>query len=184
MIGYARVSTDEQNLDLQHDALRAAGCRQIFEDQGVSGKEQKRAGLDAALAALRPGDVLVVWRLDRLGRSLVHLVSLIDGLAARGIGFRSLNESFDAGSSGGRLIFHLMAALAEFERVLIGERTRAGLAAARARGSRLGRPPRFSEKEREAALRSVRRGRSVADAAKAHGMHPRTLYRIIEAAGA
>ena len=122
LIGYARVSTDEQNLDLQHDALGSAGCASVFEDRGISGAQHSRPGLDAALAVLEPGDTLVVWRLDRLGRSLVHLVCLIEDLAARGIGVRSLTESFDAGSSGGRLIFHLMAALAEFERELIGER--------------------------------------------------------------
>nr|WP_295463827.1 recombinase family protein [Mesorhizobium sp.] len=182
LIGYARVSTDEQNLDLQRDALRQAGCRQLFEDHGVSGKERSRPGLDAAIDALAPGDVLVVWRLDRLGRSLVHMIGLIDELAARGIGFRSLTESFDAGSSGGRLVFHLMAALAEFERALISERTRAGLAAARARGKRLGRPPSVTDKQRAAALRSVRSGRTVREVAKAHGMHQRTLYRIVAAA--
>ena len=183
MIGYARVSTDEQNLNLQYDTLRNAGCGRIFEDRGISGAQRTRPGLDAALATLVSGDMLVVWRLDRLGRSLVHLVGLIDDLAARGIGVRSLTESFDAGSSGGRLIFHLMAALAEFERELIAERTRAGLAAARARGIRLGRPPRFSDNERGAALRSVQAGLPVREVAKAHGMHPRTLYRIIRTAG-
>jgi DNA invertase Pin-like site-specific DNA recombinase len=181
LIGYARVSTDDQNLALQRDALRGAGCGQLFEYQGVSGKERTRPGLDAALDELAPGDVLVVWRLDRLGRSIAHLLALIDDLAARGIGFRSLSESFNARTSGGRLVFHLMAALAEFERALIGERTRAGLAAARARGRRLGRPPRHTENQKRAALRSVRNGRSVKEVAKSHGMHPRTLYRIIAA---
>ena len=183
LIGYARVSTDDQNLALQRDALRGAGCGQLFEDQGVSGRERTRPGLDAALEKLAPGDVLVVWRLDRLGRSLTDLIDLIDDLAARGVGFQSLSESFDARTSGGRLVFHLMAALAEFERALIGERTRAGLAAARARGRRLGRPPRHTENQRAAALRSVRDGRSVEEVAKALGMHPRTLYRVIAASG-
>lgn len=182
LIGYVRVSTDEQNLDLQRDALRQIGCRQIFEDRGVSGKERSRPGLDAAIEALAAGDVLVVWRLDRLGRSLAHMIALIDELAARGIGFRSLTESFDAGSSGGRLVFHLMAALAEFERALISERTRAGLAAARSRGKRLGRPPSTTDKQRAAALRSVRSGRTVREVAEAHGMHQRTLYRIVATA--
>lgn len=182
LIGYARVSTDEQNLGLQQDALRAASCDCIFEDSGVSGTQWTRRGLDAALAALAPGDTLVVWRLDRLGRSLVQIVSLIEDLASSGIGFRSLTESFEASSPGGRLTLHLMAALAEFERTVIAERTRAGLAAARARGRRLGRPPRFDAKEREVALRSVQCGWSVKEAARQHGMHPRTLYRIIAAA--
>lgn len=182
MIGYARVSTDDQNLGLQQDALCKAGCGRIFEDQGASGAVRARPGLDAAINALVAGDVLVVWRLDRLGRSLAHLISVIDDLAARGIGFRSLTESFDARSSSGRLVFHMMAALAEFERELIAERTCAGLEAARARGKRLGRPPGFSFREREDALVSVRRGRPVLEVAHAHGMHPRTLYRIIAAA--
>lgn len=183
LIGYCRVLTDDQNLALQRDALREAGCGQLFEDQGVSGKERVRPGLDAALSILESGDVLVVWRLDRLGRSLVHMLALIDDLSARGIGFRSLSECFDASSSGGRLVFHLMAALAEFERALIGERTRAGLAAARARGRRLGRPPRYTDKQRRDALRSIRLGCPVKEVAKIHGIHQRTLYRIVASAG-
>jgi DNA invertase Pin-like site-specific DNA recombinase len=183
LIGYARVSTDEQNLGLQQDALQTAGCHRVYEDHGLSGTSRSRPGLDAALAGLRSGDVLVVWRLDRLGRSLSHLIGLIDDLAARGIGFRSLTESFDTVSSGGRLVFHVMAALAEFERSLIAERTRAGLAAARVRGRRLGRPPLHTAAQRRAAVLSVRRGRPVQEAARLHGMHPRTLYRIIRAAG-
>jgi DNA invertase Pin-like site-specific DNA recombinase len=182
LIGYARVSTDDQNLALQQDALRVAACDCIFEDHGVSGVEWTRPGLDAALANLKAGDTLVVWRLDRLGRSLVQMVGLIEGLSARGIGVRSLTESFDASSSGGKLLFHLIAALAEFERTLIAERTRAGLAAARARGVKLGRPPHLSARVREAAIRLVRSGRPVKEVAQAHGMHPRTLYRILEAA--
>ncbi|CAN7522790.1 recombinase family protein [Rhizobium sp. LjRoot254] len=182
MIGYARVSTDDQNLALQQDALRAAACDRIFEDSGVSGTEWTRPGLDAALATLRAGDTLVVWRFDRLGRSLVQLVGLIEDLSERGIGVRSLTESFDASSSGGKLLFHLIAALAEFERTLIAERTRAGLAAARARGVKLGRPPRFNASERDEVLRSVRSGSPVKEVARAHGMHPRMVYRIVEAA--
>lgn len=182
LIGYARVSTDEQNLALQQDALRQASCVRVFEDRGVSGTEWTRPGLDAALRALSPGDVLVVWRLDRLGRSLFQLLRLIEDLSARDIGVRSLTENFDAGSPGGRLIFHLMAALAEFERSLIAERTRAGLAAARARGRRLGRPPSFADKQKKAALRSIRAGRPVHEVARNHGIHPRTLYRLMRAA--
>lgn len=139
LIGYARVSTDDQNLDLQRDALKAAGCERVFEDQGVSGTLRERPGLDAALAAFAPGDMLVVWKLDRLGRSLPHLVETLAALGKQGVGFRSLSEAIDTGSAGGRLVFHLMAALAEFERALIVERTTAGIKAAKARGVKMGR---------------------------------------------
>jgi DNA invertase Pin-like site-specific DNA recombinase len=138
-IGYARVSTSEQKLDLQLDALRAAGCERLFTDT-VSGAKAARPGLEQALAACQTGDVLVVWKLDRLGRSLPHLVQTVRALGDRGAGFQSLRESIDTISSGGRLVFHLFAALAEFERDLIRERTHAGLAAARARGRKGGRP--------------------------------------------
>src|ERR671917_2418146 len=138
-IGYARVSTEEQTLNLQLDALHAAGCEQIFTDW-VSGARAERPGLANALGHLREGDTLVVWRLDRLGRSLPHLIETVTALAARGVGFRSLTESIDTTHSGGKLIFHIFGALAEFERDLIRERTRAGLAAARARGRNGCRP--------------------------------------------
>ncbi|WBO58473.1 recombinase family protein [Acidocella sp. MX-AZ03] len=139
-IGYARVSTDEQNLSLQIDALKAVGCEKIFSDQGISGSLASRPNLNRALRTLRPGDKLVVWRLDRLGRSLVNLIQLLDQLGEKGVRFHSLNENIDTTSSGGRLVFHMMAALAEFERTLISERTRAGMAAARAKGKHVGRP--------------------------------------------
>ncbi|MFQ5433459.1 MAG: recombinase family protein [Anaerolineae bacterium] len=145
-IGYARVSTYEQNLSLQTDALEEAGCDKLFHDQ-VSGAKTKRLGLDEALDYLREGDVLVVWRLDRLGRSLPHLIETINLLEERGIGFRSLQESIDTMTSGGRLIFHIFGALAEFERNLIRERTQAGLAAARARGRTGGRPKSLDAKK-------------------------------------
>src|ERR671917_1025350 len=138
-IGYARVSTEEQTLNLQLDALKAAGCEQIFTDR-VSGARAERPGLTNALGHLRDGDTLVVWRLDRLGRSLPHLIETVTALAARGVGFKSLTESIDTTSSGGKLIFHIFGALAEFERDLIRERTHAGLTAARARGKVGGRP--------------------------------------------
>lgn len=147
-IGYARVSTDEQNLALQTDALEKAGCEKVFQDQ-VSGAKPKRPGLDEAFSYLRPGDVLVVWRLDRLGRSLKHLIETVNLLEEKGIGFQSLQESIDATTSGGKLIFHIFGALAEFERNLIQERTRAGLAAARTRGRKGGRPKSLDEKKRE-----------------------------------
>lgn len=139
LIGYARVSTDEQNPALQFDALTRAGCARIFTDS-ASGALLNRPELDKALARLKPGDTLVTWKLDRLGRSLAHLISLVAQLEARGIAFCSLSEAIDTGTPSGRLLFHVMGALAEFERALISERTRAGMAAARARGSVIGRP--------------------------------------------
>src|SRR6266508_2032977 len=142
-IGYARVSTGEQTLDLQRDALTAAGCDRICTDT-ASGARAERPGLTEALDHLRAGDTLVVWRLDRLGRSLRHLIETITALEQRGIGFKSLTESIDTTSSGGKLIFHIFGALAEFERELIRERTRAGLAAARARGRLGGRPKKLA----------------------------------------
>jgi DNA invertase Pin-like site-specific DNA recombinase len=138
-IGYARVSTQEQTLDLQKDALLKAGCDRVFEDT-MSGAKAERPGLQEALDFIREGDVLVVWKLDRLGRSLKNLIELVTDLDTRGIGFRSVTESIDTTTSGGRLIFHIFGALAEFERSLIRERTQAGLAASRARGRRGGRP--------------------------------------------
>jgi DNA invertase Pin-like site-specific DNA recombinase len=139
-IGYARVSTDEQTLDLQLDALHKAGCEQVHRDI-ASGAKTERPGLADALGHLRKGDTLVVWRLDRLGRSLRHLIDTLTDLDTRGIGFKSLTESIDTTTPGGKLIFHIFGALAEFERDLIRERTNAGLAAARARGHKGGRPP-------------------------------------------
>ena len=139
LIGYARVSTDDQIFALQEDALKKAGCKRIFYDK-MSGAKAKRPGLEEALNYLRDEeDVLVVWRLDRLGRSLPHLIEIMSRLEERGIGFQSIQESIDTTTSGGRLIFHIFGALAEFERNLIRERTRAGLAAARARGMMGGR---------------------------------------------
>ncbi len=137
-IGYARVSTEEQTLHLQRDALQAASCDRLFTDT-ASGANAERPGLTEALDHLRAGDTLVVWRLDRLGRSLKHLIETVAQLAERGIGFKSLTEQIDTTTSGGKLIFHVFGALAEFERDVIRERTRAGLSAARARGRRRSR---------------------------------------------
>src|SRR5258708_2529037 len=111
-IGYARVSTDDQNMSLQLDALRAAGCEKVFEDAGISGAQESRPGLDLALAALQPGDTLTVWRLDRLGRTLPHLITTVHDLGSRGIGFRSITEAIDTTTAGGELLFHIMGALA------------------------------------------------------------------------
>src|SRR3954449_1582077 len=138
-IGYARVSTGEQTLDLQLDALTKAGCGKIYQET-ASGAKAERPVLQDVLGYLRPGDTLVVWRLDRLGRSLKHLIETVSLLAERGIGLKSLTEQIDTGTSGGKLIFHIFGALAEFERNLIRERTNAGLIAARARGKKGGRP--------------------------------------------
>ncbi|HEY9657179.1 MAG TPA: recombinase family protein [Allocoleopsis sp.] len=148
LIGYERVSTDDQNLALQHDALLSAGCDKIFSDK-MSGAKADRPGLKQAFAFARKGDTLVVWRLDRLGRSLKDLIALIEELESRKIGFRSLQENIDTTTSGGKLIFHLFGALAEFERNLIRERTYAGLAAARARGRKGGRRQKLTPQEIE-----------------------------------
>ncbi len=139
LIGYGRISTSEQTTDLQTDALTAAGCDRIFTDQ-ISGSSVSRPGLDQALDFLRLGDTLVVWRLDRLGRSLRHLIDVVNDLSERGIAFRSLTEQIDTGSNGGKLVFHIFGALAEFERGIIRERVNAGLDAARRRGRIGGRP--------------------------------------------
>ena len=147
-VGYARVSTTEQDLSLQLDALKDAGCEKIHEDR-ISGAKTDRPGLQEALAYLRKGDTLVVWRLDRLGRSLKHLIETVNDLEERGIGFQSLQEAIDTTTSSGRLVFHIFGALAEFERNLIRERTQAGLAAARARGRKGGRPKSLDAKKTE-----------------------------------
>ena len=138
-IGYARVSTQDQTLDLQKDALEKLGCAKIFTDT-ASGAKTERQGLEEALEYVREGDTLVVWRLDRLGRSLKHLIETITELNSRNIGFKSLTENIDTTTSGGKLVFHIFGALAEFERDIIRERTNAGLQAARARGRKGGRP--------------------------------------------
>lgn len=146
LIGYARVSTGEQTIDLQKDALEKAGCERVFADT-VSGSTTARPGLTEALGFVRTGDTLAVWRLDRLGRSLRHLIDTVSDLQKRAVGFRSLTEALDTTSAGGKLVFHIFGALAEFERDLIRERTSAGLAAARARGRQGGRPAALAFKD-------------------------------------
>jgi DNA invertase Pin-like site-specific DNA recombinase len=146
LIGYARVSTHEQTLNLQQDALTKAGCNKIFTDT-ASGAKAERKRLEEALTYVRKGDTLVVWRLDRLGRSLPHLITTLTGLEEQGIGFKSLTENIDTTTSGGKLIFHIFGALAEFERNLISERTTAGLTAARARGRIGGRPKALTPRQ-------------------------------------
>lgn len=142
-IGYARVSTIQQDTSLQMDALKAAGCERIYEEKG-SGTSRARPELEKCLQTLRSGDTLTVWRLDRLGRSLKDLVAIVSELEAQEVGFKSLTESIDTTSAGGKLIFHIFGGLAEFERSLIQERTKAGLAAARARGRKGGRKPKMT----------------------------------------
>ncbi len=145
-IGYARVSTADQYLRMQEDALKGSGCEEIFTDV-ASGTKSQRPGLDKALEYVREGDTLVVWKLDRLGRSIQHLIQLMTSLNEKKIGFKSLQESIDTPTSGGKLIFHMFSALAEFERDLIQERTQAGLKAARARGKMGGRPPLLDNRQ-------------------------------------
>lgn len=145
-IGYARVSTADQHLRMQEDALKQAGCEVIYHDV-VSGAKANRPGLETTFDYLREGDILIVWKLDRLARSLKHLIEIFQELKQRKVGFQSLQENIDTSSAGGKLVFHMFGVLAEFERDLIRERTKAGLTAARARGKKGGRPPMLSVKE-------------------------------------
>ena len=144
-IGYARVSTIDQNLDLQNDGLKKAGCEKIFTDHGVSGAKTERPGLDKALDQIRKGDTLVIWKLDRLGRSLSHLLSIIEDLKQKGVNFASVQDGFDTSTASGKMVFSVIGAMAEYERNLIRERTMAGLASARARGRKGGRPKQLDE---------------------------------------
>jgi DNA invertase Pin-like site-specific DNA recombinase len=179
LCGYARVSTTEQNPRLQLDALHAAGCERIFEER-ASGAQRERPQLAAALDYLRPNDTLVVWKLDRLARSLKQLIATVEALEARRIGLRSLTEAIDTTTSGGRLVFHVFGALAEFERAIVRERTLAGLAAARARG-RLGGRPKALGAEDLAHARALLRDPTitVAQVARRLGVAPSTLYRAL-----
>lgn len=183
-IGYARVSTEDQNLRLQIDALRAAGCARIYRDKGISALAKERPGLTRALAALRRDDVLVVWKLDRLGRSLLHLTETIAGLRDAGIGFQSLQEQIDTTSACGRFTFHMLAALAEFERELIAERTIAGLASARARGRKGGRPFKMTAAKLRLAMAAMGQPETkVGDLCQELGITRQTLYRHISPKG-
>lgn len=180
LIGYARVSTDDQTLDLQRDALRAAGCERVFEDQ-ASGAKADRPGLKRTLEEVRRGDTLVVWRLDRLGRSLKDLITRAEELREQGVGLKSLQESIDTDSSGGQLIFHIFGALAQFERQLIRERTQAGLSAARARGRKGGRRKRLDVKRRAHAVELYKaRKHTAKEICALMGISRATLYSYIE----
>lgn len=178
LIGYARVSTDKQVHDLQLDALKAAGCDKIFTDT-MSGGKTDRPGLAAALAYVREGDILCSWRLDRIGRSLKHLIETVNDLDGRGVGFRSLNENIDTSTAGGRLIFHIFGALAQFERELIKERVNAGLAAARERG-RLGGRPKVVDLAKTNAIKALKEsGMPAPEICNTLGISRATYYRYV-----
>ena len=185
LVGYARVSTQDQSPELQLDALHQAGCERIFVEK-ASGAQRDRPELKAALHFMRgKGDVLIVWKLDRLARSLKQLIETVEDLERRGIGFKSLTEQIDTTSSGGRLVFHIFGAMAEFERSIIRERTRAGLDAARARGRKAGRPPALSSKDIAAAKALLRNPElTVEEVAARLKVAPSTLYRHLPAARA
>ncbi|KQR29801.1 recombinase family protein [Curtobacterium sp. Leaf154] len=179
LLGYARVSTTDQDASLQLDALKAAGCYRVWVDT-MSGSLEHRPELAKLLDQLRPGDTLVVWRLDRLGRSIRHLIDQLHALGERGVGFRSLQETIDTTSSGGRLVFHVFAALAEFERDLIKERTHAGLVAARARGRTGGRPLKLSTDQVRTARRLYeQQDMTVAQIGDVLGVSRTTVYRAL-----
>jgi len=182
LIGYARVSTNEQNLDLQRDALRKAGVtsKNIFTDK-ITGTKAERPGLTEALSHLREGDALVVWRLDRLGRSLKHLIETVTALQSTGVAFQSITENINTSTATGKLVFHVFGALAEFERNLITERTMAGLSAARARGRKGGRPRLTTSSSKVAMAKKLYRDKTntPSDICKTLNISRATLYRYI-----
>lgn len=183
LVGYMRVSTNEQNLALQRDALKAAGCERLYDDT-CSGSVAERPGLTKALDHMRAGDTLVVWKLDRIGRSLSHVVELVDGLQAKGIGLKVLTGGIDTTTSTGRLVFGIFATLAEFERDLIRERTMAGLAAARARGRNGGRPRLMTRAKLRTAMAMMGdRGNVASDVAEQLGISISTLYAYVDGEG-
>ena len=179
LIGYARISTTDQTVALQRDALLAAGCDKLFTDT-ASGSKTDRPGLTETLGFARAGDTIVVWRLDRLGRSLAHLIETVKDMQERGVHFKSLQEHLDTGTSGGKLVFHVFGALAEFERDLIRERTMAGLAAARARGRLGGRRGLSAEKVRQLRTLAADRANSVSGICKTLRISRATFYRYVK----
>lgn len=183
LLGYARVSTDEQNLELQVDALKAAGCTHVYTDK-TSGATTIKPGLEELLSYARRGDTLVVWKLDRLGRTVKGLVDFVESLGEREVHFRSLTDSIDTSTSSGRFFFHVMAAMAEMERELIRERTRAGLSAARARGRLGGRPSKMNAAKLDAARRWLEGGMPVNEVAAHLNVSRATLYRALAASTA
>lgn len=182
LMGYARVSTQDQKLDLQNDALRKAGCKKIFEDK-ASGSHAERPGLNKVLEMLREGDTLVVWKLDRLGRSVKHLVDLVTGLAKQGVHFKSLTDAIDTGTPSGRFFFNVMASLAQMERELTVERTRTGLEVARKQGRKGGRKRQMTDSKIESAKKLLANGVAPKDVAKNLSVSIPTLYRWIPASG-
>ena len=180
LIGYARVSTGDQNTDLQLDALRAAGCAAIYEDR-ISGMSRCRAGLDRALADVQAGDKLAVWRLDRLGRSIQHILSVITELGDRGASVVSLTEGFDTGTEAGELYSTILAMIAHVERRMIVARTRAGLQAAKERGKRLGPKPKLTPAQAAEARLMMRKGAKAREVAAAYQVSRSTLFRHVQA---
>lgn len=180
LIGYARVSTQDQNLELQREALRKAGCTKLFEDT-LSGARAERPGLTKAFDQLRQGDTLAVWKLDRLGRSVSHLVHLVQELRERGVHFQSLTDAIDTSTPSGRFFFHVMASLAEMERELVVERTRAGLEAARHLGRTGGRKAKMTSSKLESAKMLFAAGIPAKNVAKDLGVSVATLYRWLPA---
>lgn len=184
-IGYARVSTKDQNLELQRDALQEAGCEKLFKEK-ISGKKADRPELQKMLEQLRKGDIVIIWKLDRLGRSLRDLVHLVQEIQEKGAGLKSLHDSIDTTTPQGKLTFHLFAALAEFERDIISERTKAGLASARARGRKGGRPKGLSKQAKDKAMIAAtlyKQGKPVKDICDYLGFSKATLYRYLRHEG-
>lgn len=179
LVGYGRVSTQDQDAGLQEDALRSSGCEKLFIEKVSSGKKE-RPQLAAALAYVRQGDVLVVWRLDRLARSLNQLIETVEALEARGIALKSLTEAIDTATPGGRLVFHIFGSIAEFERAIIRERTKAGVAAAKARGRSGGRPSKLTGERAEAAKNLLAAGSSVSSVARSMGVSRASVHRALQ----
>jgi DNA invertase Pin-like site-specific DNA recombinase len=180
-IGYARVSTDEQNLSLQLDALKAAGCKRIYRDEGISAVARERPEFAAALAVLKPGDTLVIWKMDRAFRSLLNALQVLEDLEARGVEFHSLTDAIDTATPIGRFAYQITNAFAELERALIAERTKAGMAAARRRGVRIGRPPKLTAEQIAQARAAIDARRATLTAlARQLGVSPRTLSRALD----